>query len=180
MDAIDGQVTPELIAFLAEFVRRSDVNSVSMPVDDEAIWSVLVTEQKRRASLTGKHLQHAFGLSGPDSGLSFNTADWGGYVHIPWEGMCGADLVMRPHWRVFDPRGVMSTGTRKFWDILRLPCHHVMVWGDRHPPIDTASRMTVGGWTFYTSRGTYRSYNPFRDRKYDPDEPLPEPWAEPI
>lgn len=130
---------------IAELVKRPDVQSVSCPFNNEDLWRLLVQEQIRRQSLSGLHLQHAFGLSGPDGGLPFDPADWGGYVHIPYEGACDADLFINPDWRGFDLNAGMGSGS--LMDVtLNKPCHHLLVKG-HHKETDCAKRTQGADWT---------------------------------
>jgi hypothetical protein len=167
-----NEVLPsELIGFLALVIKRADVQSVSFPSTDERLWRLLVDEQILRARCTGLHLQHAFGLSGPDSGLPFDAADWGGYVHIPYEGLAEADLIVRPKWRALNLNAAMGDGPLS-GAIGGKPCHHLLVKG-LHQQVDSASRTQVAGWTFYTSKRPYEPCNPFMDRKFPADGTLP-------
>lgn len=165
----------ELITFLAGVIQRPDVQSVSFPFTDERLWLLLVTEQLLRARRTGLHLQHAFGLSGPDTGLPYNVADWGGYVHIPYEGLAEADLIVRPAWRALDLNAAMGDG-----DLSRAlhgkSCHHLLVRG-LHQQVDSAWRTQVAGWTFYTSKRAYSPCNPFVRHEFPAGGNLPSTLA---
>jgi uncharacterized membrane protein len=167
-----------VIALIKALITREDVHSVSFPYAHEGVWRALVAQQKERAAQTGLYLQHAFGLSGPDSGLSFDTASWGGYVHIPYEGMCEGDLIVKPHWRSFIPEAAMGEG-----DLTAAmggkACHHLIVQGER-AELDSAERTVVDGWTHYTSKRAYRPCNPFLEATFDPFAPLPKPDMAPI
>jgi hypothetical protein len=95
--------TPAVIFdVIVELIGRDDVRSVSCPFDDPAIWRALVARQVERARATGLPLQEAFALCGPDSGLNqVPFRDWGGKIHIPYEGACGGDLFILPSWHRF-------------------------------------------------------------------------------
>lgn len=170
-----AELPSEVCDLFAELLTRPDVQSVSFPFQDEQVWSMLVAEQVDRASRTGLHLQYAFGLSGPDSGLPFDTALWGGYVHIPYEGMCEGDLFVKPAWRGYDLNAAMDDGDLTA-AMLGKSCHYVLLKGE-HKEVDSATRVVVDGWTLYTSKKPYRPCNPFLECKYDPLEPLPSPFA---
>lgn len=105
-----AELPSEVCELFAELITRPDVQSVSFPFQDENVWRMFVAEQVCRARQTGLHLQHAFGLTGPDSGLPFDTALLGGYVHIPYEGTCGGDLFVKPPWRGFMLNAAMGDG----------------------------------------------------------------------
>ena len=153
---------------IAELVKRPDVQSVSCPFNNEDLWRLLVQEQIRRQSLSGLHLQHAFGLSGPDGGLPFDPADWGGYVHIPYEGACDADLFINPDWRRFDLNAGMGSGS--LMEVtLNKPCHHLLVKG-HHKETDCATRTQGADWTLYTSKRQYEPCNPFLGIRYETGE----------
>lgn len=165
-------ITPALVALIAELIKRPTVQSVAFPQDDERIWRMLVDEQIRRASATGLHPQHAFGLSGPDCGLPFDPADWGGWVHTPYEGICAADLFIKPSWRAFIPsEGMGANGTLTAANA-RKACHHLLVAG-HSPEMDCATRHLGDGWTLYTSTRPYSPSSPFSDLQFRAGEKPP-------
>ena len=166
-----AEMPPNVCNFFAELLTRPDVQSVSFPFQDEQIWRLLVAEQVNRARSTDLHLQHAFGLSGPDSGLPFDTALWGGYVHIPYEGMCEGDLFVKPPWRGHNLKAAMGNGDLTA-AMLGKPCHYVLLKGE-HKEIDSATRVVVEGWTLYTSKRPYLPCNPFAGLIFDPLEAIP-------
>ncbi len=138
---------------------------------------MLVAEQIDRARRTGLHLQHAFGLAGPDDGLPFNTAACVRYVHVPFEGMCQGDLLVKPDWRAIDLRAALGEG-----DLTAAmhgkACHYLLLKGI-HREVDSAVRTLADGWTLYTSKRAYSPASPFLDWKFEPGEPLPIPDPEP-
>lgn len=168
------ELPPAVRDLFVDLLTRPDVQSVSFPFQNEQIWQMLVTEQVDRARRTGLHLQHAFGLSGPDSGLPFDTALWGGYVHIPYEGTCEGDLFVKPPWRGYDLKAAMGNGDLTA-AMLGKPCHYVLLKGE-HQEVDSATRVVVGGWTLYTSKRPYTPCNPFAGVTFDPLEALPSPF----
>lgn len=170
-----AELPPKVCGLFAELLTRPDLQAVSFPFQDEQVWRMLVAEQVDRARRTGLHLQHAFGLSGPDSGLPFDTSLWGGYVHIPYEGMCEGDLFVKPAWRGHNLNAAMGNGDLTA-AMLGKPCHHVLLKGE-HREVDSATRVVVDGWTLYTSKKPYLNCNPFSNQIYDPLEPLPQPYA---
>jgi hypothetical protein len=145
---------------IRELIKREDVCSVSCPFEGLEIWRVLVDEQLRRSLISGLPPQEAFFLCGPDSCLdSEKIAEWGGYVHIPYEGACGADLFVLPGWHVFkadDVRdgGVLRSAVNKY-------CHRILLRRD-HGELACATREVIGDWTLYTSKAPYEDCNPFR------------------
>ncbi len=161
---------------IAKLIALPDVQSVSFPFGDERVWRMLVAEQVDRAHRTGLHPQHAFGLSGPDSGLPFDTALWGGYVHIPYEGMCEGDLLVKPDWRGWSSNAAMGQG-----DLTAAmggkSCHYLLLKGDQKE-VDSANRVVLDGWTLYTSKKPCRPCNPFTNHIYDQLEPLPSPFVD--
>ena len=51
-------------------------------------------------------------LAGPDGGLTDVAAkDWGGDIHIPYEGACAADVFVKPRWHAFDEARARSSGS---------------------------------------------------------------------
>lgn len=166
MTTRDEKPMPQpLFEALVELSRRDDVRSVSCPFNDSALWRVLVEQQVRRGEATGLPVQQAYGLCGPDSGLpNFNAADWGGAIHIPCEGACGADLFVLPAWHRFFADKVREGG-RLRWAVGK-PCHHVLLQGD-HGELACATRRVIDNWTLYTSSAPYEDCNPFIDRKLE-------------
>jgi hypothetical protein len=171
MSNILAELPCEVYDLFIGLLTRPNVQSVSFPFQDEQVWRMLVAEQVDRARRTGLHLQQAFGLSGPDSGLPFDTALWGGYVHIPYEGMCEGDLFVKPPWRGFNLNAANSDGDLAA-AMLGKKCHYVLLKGE-HKDVDSATRSVVAGWTLYASKKPYEPSNPFSGRIYDPLEPLP-------
>lgn len=171
-----AELPPKVCKLFAELLTRPDVQSVSFPFQDEQVWRMLVAEQVDRARSTGLHLQHAFGLSGPDSGLPFDTALWGGYVHIPDEGMCEGDLFVKPAWRGYNLNAATGDGDLTA-AMLGKSCHYVLLKGEQRE-VDSATRVVIDGWTLYRSKKPYRPSNPFSGCIYDPLQPLPGPFLQ--
>jgi hypothetical protein len=167
-------VPPAVVDLIEGLIKRSDVQSVSFPFVDEGVWRLLVQEQVERAERSGLHRQHAFALSGPDSGLPFDPGDWGGYVHIPYEGMCESDLFIIPKWRGYILKLANGDGDLTA-AMFGKQCHYVLLRGE-HPEVDSATRTLAGGWTLYTSKRPYQPCHPFLGFTYDPNE-RPSPHA---
>jgi hypothetical protein len=146
-----------------ELVTRHNVQSVSAPYKDFKLWRRLCMEQLRRADQTGYSPEEAFPLSGPDGGLwHVPFEDWGADVHIPYEGICMADLYIKPDWRrdslerdseggqlvrIFSSFGYeVSSGQ---------VCHYVLTPDDLGE-LKCAARTEVGeGWILYQSKQPY-------------------------
>lgn len=161
-----GALYPLLSASLLAALRRlaalPTVRSVSCPFRDPAVWRMLIDEQLRRAADSALHPQLAFGLTGPDAGLTHvPVAAWGGCVHVPYEGAAPADLFINPTWRVSFPEyggadgslsavvhGIESPSIGYF-------CHH-LVTNEDFGELDCAVREPLGaGWVHYASRRPY-------------------------
>lgn len=168
MNPDDARFSHEFRELIASLVHRPDVQSVACPFTDEGLWRLLAEEQIRRADQSGLHPQHAFGLCGPDSGLPFDPADWGGYVHTPYEGICEADLFINPSWRGFNLQEGMGDGSLSAVTLGK-PCHHLLLWGNRKE-MDCATRIHVAGWTLYSSKALYAPCSPFLEVRYEPGE----------
>lgn len=152
--------SPEAVRMaILELIRREDIRSVSCPFDDFALWRGLVEEQVRRAEVSGLPLQKAFCLCGPDSGLrNLDVEDWGGEVHIPYEGACGSDLFIVPPWHKFYADKVRNGGMLR-WAVAK-PSNHILVRGD-FGELGCATRKAIGEWTLYSSTAPYEDCNPF-------------------
>lgn len=80
------ELPDSVIKLIGELIKRDNVQSVSCPFNNSKVWRLLVAEQTRRAQQTGKSQQEAFTLAGPDGGFGFDPREWGGEVHVPYEG----------------------------------------------------------------------------------------------
>ena len=89
-----------LFSLIQDLIQRDTVQSVSCPFTDHHVWRLLVGEQVRRAERSGLPLQQAFELNGADGeeALAADIQQWGGQVHIPYEGVCEADIFIQPTW----------------------------------------------------------------------------------
>jgi hypothetical protein len=165
---VDGQdrLPHEVVDKVLELIRKDDVRSVSCPFNDPALWRGLVAEQVRRSMLTALPLQEAFTLCGPDGGMSdIPFAEWGGRLHLPYEGMCGGDLVLLPLWRKFFLEEAEDTGrlSTAAW----LCCHYLLSPRD-YGEVGFATRTPVGGWVLYESKAPYVPCDPLDQRKCFP------------
>lgn len=165
---LDSRVTlpAKVVQKVLELIRRPDVRSVSCPYDDYALWRELVAEQVKRAKLSRLHVQDAFTLCGPDGGLWDTPIEaWGGYVHIPFEGLCGGDLLLRPKWRKF--RVENGTRTGKLSTAASVPCCYYVLSPEDFGEVPFATRELVGDWVLYTSKEPYKPCSPLRDPDID-------------
>ncbi len=143
-----------------DLIRQDDVRSVSCPYDDREVWEALVQEQVRRATASGLLPQDAFFLSGPDGGLwDTPVEEWGGYCHIPYEGLCGGDLLVRPTWRKFRiPQGI---ATGKLSTAASVSCCYYVLSPEDFGEVPFAYRESIGdGWVLYKSNLPYVPCNP--------------------
>jgi hypothetical protein len=143
-----------VVAKILELIQRDDVHSVSCSYDDPEVWLSLIAEQVRRAAATGLPPQDAFVLCGPDGGLWDTPVEaLGGYVHIPYEGVCGGDLYIRPVWRLFHvPEG---TKTGRLSTAAGVPCCYYVLSPEDFGELNFASRTVVGDWVLYQSNAPY-------------------------
>lgn len=150
----------ELFDLITTLARRDDIQSISCPLDDYALWRVLVAEQVHRAQRTGLPPQLALGLSGPEGGLPLVAdRDWGGDVHIPYEGACEGDLFINPGWHKFDPdaadrRGSLRAGTGG-------KCGTYFLVRRDYGELKCATRTSYGNWVLYQARNPLPPGNPF-------------------
>src|SRR5690606_9403949 len=74
----------------------------------------------------------------------------GGDIHIPWEGVCGADLFVYPAWRKIFPEEWDKDGAELGWATANKPCIHLLIEQDLGEPA-CATRIgpspAVGGST---------------------------------
>lgn len=140
-----------LFDLIVTLAQSKKVNSVSCPFTDYHLWRMLVAEQVRRSEKAGLSPQEVFRLSGPDSGLGFNASDWGGEIHIPYEGAADGDLFIKPGWRKLFPELADRGGGLRhvvYGAGCRAPCCYVLS-GDDYGEIESASRTVVGDWFLY-------------------------------
>ena len=152
-----SKLDPELFQCIAALIKSTKVNSVSCPLYDFPLWRLLVTEQIKRSVQTGKPLKEALKLScgegsllltGADTRAYANEAeDWGGEVHVPYEGACEADLFVMPMWHNFDMTKVGVDGSllmASYWKTNR----YLLSRRD-YGEIGCAARSQVGDWFLY-------------------------------
>lgn len=146
----EEELPESVIRLIGELIKRDNVQSVSCPFNNSSAWRLLVAEQIRRAALIGKPPQEVFKLSGPDGGLGFDPREWGGEVHIPYEGAAGADLFVGPEWRNFNRETKFSTLSTSY---------HYLLLGRDLGQLECAIRSEVGnGWFLYESTRPYVSF----------------------
>ena len=154
----------DLINEIMDLLKRDDVRSVSCPFQDYQLWRALVAEQLKKSEESGLPPRKAMYLCGPDDGLHHAPyGDWGGDVHIPYEGTTGADLFILPGWHRFFVEKVKNGGKLR-WAVGGKRCHHILLKED-HGELACATRKRIGEWTLYTSTDPYEDCNP----DVDPD-----------
>ena len=165
---------------LLAIAGRPDVWSVSCQFTDWQLWRGLLAEQLRPSRLSGLPPALVFHLSGPDSGLPGISRYWGvmcdlgdppaqeqftgdsleeqlgGFIHIPWEGVCQADLVVYPHWRKIAPERWQQPGAWLGSATFGLGCNYLLIDRDlgRAHCVDRTG--PVAGWWLYRNTGRRR------------------------
>jgi hypothetical protein len=159
-----AELPDALYEAIARLAKLDTVQSISCPLPDFALWRLLVGEQVRRAQKLGVAPQSAFTLCGPDSGLPVTICaeDWGGAIHIPYEGACEGDLFVLPEWRVFHPERAQQGGSLAGGLGVR-DCHYLLTPKD-FGELESATRTVVGDWVLYESRLPYNPSDPLRLR----------------
>lgn len=174
----------ELRNFILAMAARADVHSVSCQFHDPKLWEGLLAEQAKRVRETGMSPRDAFFLCGPDSGIpgvakhhpglqGLPEEEWfnggtleekmGGHIHIPYEGVCGADLYVYPSWRKINPKAWERDGAELDWATPMKSCNHILIEQDLgEPACATRVGPIAGGWWLYSSRASYKDCNPFR------------------
>ena len=163
----DYRLQVSVMSLIEDLITRENVQSVSVNVRDHRMWRRLVQEQLVRSDRTGYPPAEAFTLSGA-SGGAVPYEDWGGDIHVTYDGWRMADLIVGwPRtWPEQDKEGgsltdvVCYTGeSLKRGDI----CHYVLLHKDIGP-LKSATRTVVGdGWFLYKSKRPY----------------VPNPWRKP-
>ncbi len=174
----------KLREFILLMARRDDVNSVSCQFHDRRLWEGLLAEQVRRVKLSGKPPKDAFFLCGPDSGIhgvarfhpgleDMPEVEWftgdtleekmGGDIHIPYEGVCGADVFVYPNWRKIYPEAWQKEGAQLDWATSRKECNHLLIDRDLGEAGCATRIEPCEGWWLYSSTAAYKDCNPFRN-----------------
>ncbi len=170
---VKTELPTSLFRAIESLIVRENVQSVSCPLTDYFLWRLLVGEQLKRAERTGMSPQAAFTLSGPDSGLrNVPYEDWGGKVHIPYEGACGADLFVKPAWRRTFPEADARGGSLSdvlfgghFGECVETGdvCQYLLANEDLGH-LRCAHRVDIGdGWILYESNRPYQPNRLFKD-----------------
>lgn len=180
----NSDISDELRECILSMARRDDVNSISCQFHDYKLWEGLLTEQFRRVQSSGKPPKHAFFLCGPDSGIhgvakhhsgleDMPSNAWfngdtleekiGGEIHIPYEGVCGADLFVYPSWRRINPAAWKQEGAQLDWATSMKKCNHLLINQDLGD-CSCATRISPAvGWWLYSSTAPYKDCNPLHD-----------------
>jgi hypothetical protein len=157
----NSELPTALLEFLGQQIARPDIGSVSCCLKDYALWRLLIAEQRRRGG-AGDKAQHVFALAGPEGSIApANPDDWGGAVHIPYEGVLDGDILFLPAWRRFEPElagdgGRLSRAVGK-------QCKIVISQRD-FGELACATRSVFDSWIVYQDRRQSGPYNPFTDR----------------
>lgn len=191
MAMADFCLTQELHAVILELASRPSVHSVSCPFTGFELWEGLLKEQVRRSRATGLHPHEAFFLAGPDGGIPGMTPDrfaddedqanavvtpdpitgriasdlFGGYVHIPYEGVCGGDLFIAPDWYRLSPE-MGSTPDASLSRVLGSPgkkCNLLLTHRDMGE-LPCATRQVAASWYLYAAMSEYEDCRPMRRR----------------
>lgn len=177
------ELPDELRDVILAMARRPDVHSVSCQFRDAKLWEGLLGEQVKRARKTEKPPRDAFFLCGPDGGIhgiakhhagleDMPPEEWfdgstmeeklGGDIHIPYEGVCGADLYVYPSWRKIYPEAWEKEGAELDWATAMKPCNHLLIQKDLgEPTCATRTGPIAGSWWLYSSNAPYKDCNPF-------------------
>lgn len=155
----------ELFDLIISLVKRADVRSVSCPLDDYWLWRELVAEQVRRSIVQNVPPMEALRLNGPEKGIAFvrtydcwQACDWGGEIHIPYEGFCGGDLFIPPKFLGIDPELARLAptlsgavfGPYNFED--EKSCKYCLTKNRTLGEIASATRTECGEWVLYSAK----------------------------
>ena len=104
----------------------------------------------------------ALRLNGPDSGVPFvhdrlcrTDREWGGDIHIPYEGTCSADLFVQPEYFGFsfaEARAAPTLSHAVFGadaEALDKTCTYLLTRSLKLGAIAAAKRTVVGDWALY-------------------------------
>jgi len=172
----------ELRDFILMMAQRDDIHSVSVQFQDATLWEALLREQVKRAERTGKPPGDAFFLCGPDAGIAGIAKLWfgledlprekwfdgstleekiGGNIHIPYEGVCGADLLVYPAWRKIYPERWHDDDADVNSATAMKPCNHLLIEKDLgEPACATRVGPIANTWWLYSSKAPYKDCGP--------------------
>lgn len=182
-------LTPELRSAILRLAKQPDIRSISCPFDNFHLWEGLLREQVQRSQQSGVPPQEALCLVGPDSGIPGITPPrfiddedaaethppepdpqtgllaphaWGGEVHIPYEGACGADLFILPQWHNVFPERMFNPGAKLSYLLGGKRCNYLLT---NRPlgELPCAIRQDVAGWSLYISTAEHQDCNPFHE-----------------
>lgn len=158
-------IPTEVYELILRLSKQPDICSISCPFQDYALWQALIAEQVRRSVELGVAPQKALRLNGPDSGIpgvqTFEhrkDLEWGGEVHIPYEGATGGDLFIQPNWFGFSPDEARTAPTLSqavFGDYALdgyKTCKYLLTRWKKLGDLQCATKTEVGDWVLYTSR----------------------------
>lgn len=147
-----SSLDPGLLELITSLARRADIRSISCPFEDRVLWRALVWEQVQRAAAQCLPPREALFLAGPDSGLKdVEAEDWGGDIHIPYEGACAADLFIKPRWFAFHRESATASGSVRA-GLGDKAQRYALAHGDLGEfPLD--ERVRCGDWTLYRFHG---------------------------
>lgn len=151
-----------LLDLIVHLAKQENVHSVSCPFTDYGLWRELVTEQVKRSLAQGVHPELALALYGPDDGIplvhdQFCRIDreWGGDIHIPYEGVCSADLFIQPRWFGFDVdyARIAPTLSQAVFGVhaeaYEKSCTYLLTPWLKLGELASAKRTVVGDWVLY-------------------------------
>jgi hypothetical protein len=155
----------EVFDCIVRLAQQPNVNSVSCPFQDFDLWRTLIAEQVRRSTARGVAPQEALQLNGPDSGIPYirgsnyyQDRDWGGEVHIPYEGATGGDLFIQPKWFGFSAELARKAPTLSHAVFGQYAvdgfktCKYLLTRLSALGELPCATRTIVGEWVMYTAR----------------------------
>ena len=178
MSVVD--ISKEMRDLILKMAAREDIHSLSCQFRDTELWVGLLDEQVKRAKQQNKAPKEAFFLSGPDSGIPIVAKQYssisdmdekpvfdgssleekmGGEIHIPYEGVCGADFLVYPTWRKFYPEQWARENAQLDWATSRKNCNHLLIQGDFGVPSCATRIGPIDNWWLYSSTAHYKDCN---------------------
>lgn len=165
LELLVEDIPADVRALILQLAAQDNVRSVSLPFQDYLLWRGLLAIQQRRVTEDFLDPSEALKLNGPDSGIPWinnfwyrSDLQWGGEIHIPYEGFCSGDIFVFPNGFGFDAEYAKIASTLSAaafgpnWMAYEKSCKYFLTKAMGQGELLSASRMVIGDWVLYTAK----------------------------